>query len=263
MIMFLILATTTKGPLKAIFDDLDMVKLAKKDSEKAFSINKGLAFELIMTHWFRESDNPQESRANVSLNEFNQPKGFASQGLTDAVIKYDKFKLSLEVSAKDNVNDFKWKLESALRHIQEDKSTKGKYNPDTDFCILIANKDLYSDGAFKTYMNVINNANKNSTKKYNVIPMSLDEIQKVGETIDRRSGHNRSGRPKAEDMQNVFKALNETLQEAVQKGSIEKGLLTKTWLKTLYPDYKPDNTPDNTPDNDQNKKKGIDLGRSP
>ncbi len=49
-------------------------------------INKGLAFELLTTHWLRETDSPKRTQANCLLNKDNKPCDFAPSGNADAFI---------------------------------------------------------------------------------------------------------------------------------------------------------------------------------
>ncbi len=185
------------------------------------NINKGLAFELLITQWLRATDSPIKAQANCLLSDTDKkPCNFASSGYADAIISYGGYDVDVEVSSKKNVsdNDFKSQLKSAQNH------------SNNNFSLLILNTSLSSKNNFKIYKKTID------TSKNLVIVISTEELLEIThKIITTKNATSLSEIPTSDKMKNVFTELTKCIQEHKDKDKIPKDTLTKCWLKNMLP----------------------------
>ena len=224
-----------KGGLKMIFGDFDIHPSVsqeeldkKKIRQNKYNINKALAFELIITHWLRQSDNPKEARANCELNEGDNPSNYAPVGHADAWLNYGNFTLSVEVSAKKSVGseDFKEQVKGLLRH-----------RGDAKFSLLITNRPLSYKNTLDLYNNALKKAEEENPeqKRSNIIILSTEELLEISKLILGKTRGVPSETPDAAEMEKVFEAVSSKIDNAVQDGEIAEDLLVNAWKNALYP----------------------------
>ena len=224
-----------KGGLKKIFKEIDIhpnVSPGELDKNKIrqnkYNINKALAFELIITHWLRQSDNPKEARANCELNEGDNPSNYAPVGHADAWLNYGNFTLSVEVSAKESVGseDFKEQVKGLLRH-----------RGDAKFSLLITNRPLSYKNTLKLYDNFLKTAKQKSPnqKTGSIMILSIEELLKISIFMLDKTMGDPFKVPDAAKMEKVFEAVSSKINDTMQEGKITKDLLVNAWKDALYP----------------------------
>ena len=199
----------------------------KKEKTAEYNINKGLAFELLITQWLRATDSPIKAQANCRLNKNKKPSNYAPPGCADANIDYSTFNLSVEVSSKKYIDEdcFQKQLESAIKHSEDNA------------CLLILNASLSSNNIFKVYKEII----KNSKKP--IMVLSIEELLQItNEIIDTNNATSLSQMPTSDKMKNVFTELTKCIQEHKDKDKIPKDTLTKCWVENMFP-QKPEIVP--------------------
>ena len=206
------------------------------------SISKGLAFELLITHWFREADKPKEARANCMLNKENKPSSYADKGRVDVVIIYgDNLKVNIEVSSKVSVSDadFLQQLKGSLRH-------KG----DADKCLLVTNRALSYGNTLRLYTEFMREQNKGIPKEeeHKIIVISMEELLQIAPRMMNNGFETTEDMPDAAKMEKVFEAVSSKIDDAMKESKITKDLLVNVWSDTLY-------TPPSEPDQDSQSKK--------